>query len=106
MGLTLLLVDYDLNNPAAHGGGIVFGSQFVAASGWVHTLGLFGVKSWAGNFTGQMDFYPLLVFHWCLGATGFTGIKILNRKVSSDRNYYYLGFANHIHLGTDPYDEV
>jgi hypothetical protein len=95
---------FHLNNPIALGCGIVFGGwgwSVHPASGWVHTLGLFGVKSWAGEFIGQIydtgDIFQ--TGGGFIGATGFTGIKIVKRPLD-DFEYYYLGFANRVDLVT------
>ena len=92
----LLLGYYRFNNPFALGSGIMLGS------GWVETLGLFGLKSWAGTLYGQIYVFSTVKEQYC-GATGFTGIKILKRPYASSEypDYYYLGFANHVHIGTE-----
>jgi hypothetical protein len=95
---------FHLNNPIALGCGIVFGGwgwTTHPASGWVHTLGLFGVKSWIGEFIGQIyDTGDIIgTGGGFIGATGFTGIKIIKRPIV-DFEYYYLGFANHVDLVT------
>jgi len=103
-----VIQDYFKQNPIALGSGIIFGAYYshgpglVPARGWIFSLGLFGVKRWNGEFYGQIS--ELMAgndLHY-IGATGFTGIKIW--KDNSD--YYYLGFANSIHLEHSSHNEV
>lgn len=101
-----LLKEYNFNNPVALGNGIMFGTNDNAASGWVYTHGLFGGKNWTGELYGLLLILQVWQFSYrYFGATGFTGIKIIKRPIdysSGDLlDYYYLGFANHVHLGTE-----
>jgi hypothetical protein len=60
------------------------------ASGWIHTIGLNGIKSWDGDFLGDIQIPGSEVAY--LGVFGFSGIKILLDK-SSYLEYFYLGGA-------------
>jgi len=75
-----------------------------AASGWLFTQGLNGIKEWKDSFFGQLKipvifinvfdfFYP--------GVFGFTGIKLLNFEKEKS---FYLGSALYVKLDSEPPD--
>ena len=78
-----------LFNPLPIGNTIYLGSlsggmlpRIIPAEGWVYTVGLNGIKTWSGTFTGDLG----QIFK---GALGFTGIKIGFLLTS----YFYMGSA-------------
>lgn len=56
-------------------------------SGSLFTLGLGGLKTWSGSFSGKIS--------------GFTGIKIL-LNVRNPSQYFYLGSARLVNVSSDP----
>ena len=86
------------------------------SNGWVYTSGLNGVKSWDGDFWGNLPVFFIFRFyedtHYLIleifftkffpetpigggrpiGVVGFSGIKIIDTNCSK-LTYYYLGFA-------------
>jgi hypothetical protein len=90
--------------PEFLGGIIVLGIQGyssgnVPAEGWINTRGLNGKQNYIGNFYGQLGKIPVILAHWYLGITGFTGINILNKETWE---VFYLGFALHVKIDTNP----
>jgi hypothetical protein len=63
--------------------------------GWIFCIGLLGIRNWNGPFYGNLAWsntYPV-----CVGAIGFTGIKIALLK-----ECYFLGSALKTGISSDP----
>jgi hypothetical protein len=100
---SILLDPFRINIPVALGSGIRDGPNSNYISGWIHTLGLFGVKNWTGELYGKIFVCRSAMGNNKIyfGVTGFTGIKIIRRPLDYYYlDYYYLGFAFNVHLGT------
>jgi len=79
------------------------------ANGWVHTIGINGVKDWNGSIRGNLSTslrviygYPGFTFGYFevyYGVHGFRGIKVY-----LDRNFYYMGFASRVKISHAPPD--
>ncbi len=78
----------------------------IPAIGWIHTIGLNGIKSWNGRFYGDIQFPNYSWGHsWgnvtemFIGVLGFTGIKILEEcALPFPSEYFYLGAARRIKI--------
>jgi hypothetical protein len=92
--------------PLTFGSGISFGIyetmgyRYYPARGWIRTNGAFGEKYWDDGVYGQISEYQWLYYPDTLyvGVKGFKGIKISEGNSVDD--YYFLGFANYVNLGS------
>ena len=102
----LLFMKY--GNTSFFGGAIGFGiysllnESGVSASGWIHTNGRNGEKSYEGEWYGQIYILTLAIpyvgaFYDYIGVTGFIGIQI-----EKENDIYYMGYAKKVHIGTEP----
>jgi len=93
--------------PITLGSGISFGfygalsNNYIPANGWIHTYGMFGHNKWDNNFYGQISEYYLFFGVLYIGVNGFIGLKIHDMN---SFDYYYLGFANYVNIGSEPPD--
>ena len=67
------------------------------SNGWIFTFGLNGIKSYNGDFYGQLFGIFLLVVMLYTGIIGFTGISIRKSNVISA---FRLGFGLHVKIGS------
>ena len=66
----------------------VQGTQWTyPANGWVYTIGIIGVRQWAGDIIGDLR---QGVLDDLIGITGFIGIKIYDNTAN---DVFYMGFA-------------
>ena len=73
---------------------IYLGDNGIPATGWIHTIGLFGIKSWNGSFFGQIP------KSYYLGIIGFSGLRI--RENSSIENHVFnMGSALYVKIGRE-----
>ncbi|RLF35641.1 MAG: hypothetical protein DRN08_02730 [Thermoplasmata archaeon] len=73
------------------------------ACGWIHTIGINGVKKWNGSFYGHLALPPInFLFNdsFYPGIVGFTGIKIVSNLTTL--NYTYFGSAFHVKIDSAP----
>ena len=75
--------------------GSPFGGNPKPASGWVETIGYYGLKEWEGRFLGRIWTIALIGTLY-LGVIGFKGIRIRTSK--NENTYFYLGFANYVNI--------
>ena len=64
------------------------------SNGWVHTIGSLGIKNLNGSFYGKISSIGAGVFTEYIGASGFTGIRIIRKN-------FYIGRALKVKLGSD-----
>ena len=112
--LFLLPIYYSLYKPIAFGSRISFGHygkgsfgwRKTPAHGWLHSIGLNGIKKWNGSFYGKIPIpYGLLISlalqsFFYTGITGFTGINIQTDQQNNED--FYLGAALWVNIGYDP----
>jgi hypothetical protein len=80
--------------PVGHLIGFGFDSSH-SANGWVHTLGLNGIKEWNGSFYGQISTPEDLDLNITkVGTIGFTGIRIIPSG-------FYFGAALGVKIGSE-----
>jgi hypothetical protein len=83
------------------------GDTYGPADGWIWSNGIQGIKKYKGPFYGQISaiekyYGGLTWFIYCVGMTGFTGIRIHSGILTSLNFYsYYIGYAHHVALGPD-----
>ena len=103
--LLRFLISYRIPITLGIGSGISLGfynaPSYVPANGWINTYGMVGHKNWNDTFYGQISKYYLLYVFLYIGVTGFKGIIIKNTN-SLVYYFYYLGFANFVHIGSEP----
>jgi hypothetical protein len=93
-------------NISFFGGAIMFGGGNIEleddnpASGWIHTDGTNGEKSFEGEWFGQLKKLALYVYfgavYLYLGVTGFIGIQL-----EKGDSLFYMGYALKVHIGTE-----
>ena len=74
------------------------GNVINPASGWIHTIGLLGIKSWKDRIFGQI--FPFMCPFFgvtYIGIIGFTGFNIFNKKTG---NTFYMGTAPFVKIGS------
>jgi hypothetical protein len=110
-GLFIFPVYYAFLKPLAFGNRISLGTLSKStwgfwikkpSNGWLHTIGLNGIKNWNGSFYGQIPspfglIISLFSLFFYTGIIGFTGIRIL----SSEASYFYMGTALWVNIGPD-----
>jgi hypothetical protein len=57
--------------------------------GWVHSLGLTGIKQWSGNLTTKPHFFS------CPIVVGFTGYKILDKQ---NKTHFFIGTCLYVKI--------
>lgn len=87
--------------PISIGSLITFGSSGFyddkPSNGWIFTLGLNGIKSYNGDFYGQLFGIFLLAGMVYTGIIGFTGISIRKSNIISA---FRLGFGLHVNISS------
>jgi hypothetical protein len=66
--------------------------EYYPANGWVHTIGLNGLKTWDGSIYGNMGKILTISGGLYKGIVGFTGLKIIGMD-------FFLGSALRVKLG-------
>ena len=84
-------------------------SEVYPAEGWIHTIGLKGMKNWSGEFYGRL---PLpLIYYWkgsvdeiyYPGISGFIGIKQSYRPSdNASSKCFLIGSAYSVKIGSEP----
>jgi len=96
-----------------HIGGLVSFGRFIMdwtgwveeipASGWVRTFGLMGMKTWEGEFYGQIARFPAIMGSgYFSGTYGFIGVKIHGEQTEFGSKF--LGSALWVKIGYEPPD--
>lgn len=79
------------------------GVEEIPANGWVRTFGLMGMKTWEGEFYGQIARFPaLLGSGFFSGTYGFIGVKIHGEQTEFGSKF--LGSALWVKIGYEPPD--
>lgn len=113
-GLFLFPIYYSLYKPIAFGSRISFGKygkgsfgwRKTPARGWLHSIGLNGIKKWNGSFYGKIPIPYGLIISLALqsffytGIIGFSGINIQTDQQNNED--FYLGAALWVNIGYDP----
>ena len=71
-------------------GGLGISGTFFA-QGWVHTIGLNGIKNWDDTFIGSLPLLPVL--GWDLFFTGILGFTGINIGSLENNKHFYIGTA-------------
>lgn len=87
-----------------------FGSLLLmdnGTNGYLDTIGLFGVKSWSGDFYGQMVWDYPNAGRDLYGAIGFTGLAVCYLPEPEPEpdpiiKHSYIGFAPYVNIGYQP----
>ena len=112
VGSIFLLIGAGIYSPIKLFSPIAFGERHTiwegngythSASGWIHTIGLKGIKTWDGEFYGNIATIPLngglAAWYEFLGAFGFSGLRI-----TTSGETFILGHSLLVNLGSEPPD--